>query len=87
MQSAGSKRPHDHLDITGIYQTLNQGFSPQDQNALMNLFSMEIQNNDGEITHSTGSLEESDPQKKIAHHLDQIAALDAAINAIGMRWL
>jgi 3-methyladenine DNA glycosylase AlkC len=57
-------------------------FSPQDQNLL---FSKEKQNNDREIPHATESLEESDPQKKIAHHLDQITALDAAINAIGMR--
>jgi hypothetical protein len=46
-------------EADAIYQTLNQGFSPQDQNLLMNLFSMETQNNDREITHAIESLHRS----------------------------
>ena len=68
-----------------IYQLVNEGFSPQDHDLLMDILSSDVNLNDQ--FHEDGSVEPSGPmdlQDQIDH--DQLNALDTDINEIGMEY-
>ena len=68
-----------------IYQLVNEGFSPQDHDLLMNILSSDTNLNDQ--INEDGSVEPVGPmdlQNQIDHH--QLNALDADIDEIGMEY-
>ena len=70
----------DQVDESdSIFQKINEEFSPNEEDVLMNLFSMDEQMNDDQMT---ANVEGSEPQEAT-----DIAAIDTDINTIGMQSL